>query len=26
LGINAHDELERVYGGDQIVGSVRATF
>ena len=26
LGIDAHDELEKVYGGDQIVGSVRATF
>ena len=26
LGIDADDELEQVYGGAQIVGSVRATF
>ena len=26
LGIEAGDELEKVYGGDEIVGSIRATF
>lgn len=26
LGINAVDTLEKVYGGDQVVGSIRATF
>ena len=26
LGVNATDTLEKVYGGDQIVGSIRATF
>ncbi len=26
LGINAGDTLEKVYGGDQVVGSIRATF
>ncbi len=26
LGVNTIDELEKVYGGDTIVGSIRATF
>lgn len=26
LGIETNDELEKTYGGDQIVGSIRATF
>ena len=26
LGINASDTLEKIYGGDHIVGSIRATF
>jgi L-asparaginase II len=26
LGINAPDTLEKTYGGDHIVGSIRATF
>jgi hypothetical protein len=26
IGIAVDDELEKTYGGDQIVGSIRATF
>ena len=26
LGVDADIELEKVYGGDQVVGSIRATF